>query len=105
VVLFSALNPGYLVIVVYILIMTIFAFHRPIRGAYLQENIPSSIRATMGSVDSLIIEIAGGLGSFFIFGLISDLFSLDIALRVGGVILLVSSFIYLALIWTEDNKG
>ncbi|MBS3782373.1 MAG: hypothetical protein KGY68_07200, partial [Candidatus Thermoplasmatota archaeon] len=63
------------------------------------------IRATMGSVDSLIIEIAGGLGSFFIFGLISDLFSLDIALRVGGVILLVSSFIYLALIWTEDNKG
>ncbi|MEF8873517.1 MAG: MFS transporter [Candidatus Thermoplasmatota archaeon] len=105
VVLFSAIDPGYLVMVVYILIMTIFAFHRLIRGAYLQENIPSSIRATMGSVDSLIIEIAGGLGSFFIFGLISDLFSLDIALRVGGIILLVSSLIYVALIWTGDEKG
>lgn len=58
----------------------------------------------MGSVDSLIINVAGGLGSFFIFGLISDLFSLDIALRVGGMILLVSSLIYVVLIWTEDNK-
>lgn len=104
VILFSTLDPSYLVIVVYILIMTIFAFYRPIRGAYLQENIPSSIRATMGSVDSLIINVAGGLGSFFIFGLISDLFSLDIALQVGGMILLVSSLIYVVLIWTEDNK-
>ncbi|MFW6144365.1 MAG: MFS transporter [Candidatus Natronoplasma sp.] len=105
VVLFSALDPGYLVIVVYVVIITIFSFYRPIRGAYLQENIPSSIRATLGSVDALIKNVGGGLGSFLIFGLISDLFSLNIALRVGGMILLVSSLIYVVLIWTGDEKG
>ncbi len=104
VIFFSVLDPGYLVIVVYVLIITIFSLYRPIRGVYLHENIPSSIRATLGSVDALIINVSGGLGSFLIFGLIGELFSLDIALRVGGMILLVSSLIYVVLIWSEHEK-
>ncbi len=97
IVLFSLLEPSYAVILLYVLIITLFSFYRPIRGAYLHNNVPSRIRATIKSIDSFLIEVATGLGSLLVFGYIGDFFDLRTALLVGGLILVVSSILYLFL--------
>jgi len=95
--LFSMIGNSYFVIFLYVTIITIFSFYRPIRGAYLHENIPSKIRATIGSIDSFSIEIAGGLGSLILFGYVGDFFDLGTALKVAGVLIMLSSLLYLVL--------
>lgn len=89
------------VIIVYITIIAIWEFYGPIRGAYFQQNIPSDVRATMGSISAFIIELGGGVGSLFIFGMIGGFFGLRTVLLVSGIVVIISSSLYLILIMKE----
>ncbi len=81
----------------FILVTVFMVFRKPIKSVYFQKNIPSNIRATMGSFFSLINQIGGALGVLIIFGYIGDVYGLQTALMVGGVIISSISFIYLIL--------
>lgn len=106
IVIFPMIGASYFIIFLYVLIITVFSFYRPIRGAYLHENVPSKIRATIGSIDSFSIEVAGGLGSLILFGYVGDLFDLGTALKVAGILIMLSSLLYLVLISRAfENKN
>ncbi|MBS3816845.1 MAG: MFS transporter [Candidatus Thermoplasmatota archaeon] len=90
-----------LVIIVYITIIAIWNFYGPIRGAYFQQNIPSNVRATMGSISAFIIELSGGVGSVLIFGMIGEFFGLRTVLLLSGIVVIISSSLYLILIRKE----
>ncbi len=78
-------------------ILTFFLLHElgrgmfnPIKEAYLQENIPSKDRATIGSFESMYIHIGGTLGLMF-FGLIAKHFSIPTAWIISGLVLIFTS--------------
>ncbi|MFO7991078.1 MAG: MFS transporter [Thermoplasmata archaeon] len=95
VIAFPTFGRSYGAIGVYILVMAILSFYKPIRWAYFAKNIPSEIRATMSSIDSFIIEMGAGMGSLVLFGAVSEMFSLTFALILSGVILIPSTILYL----------
>lgn len=84
--------------ILFISVTVFMVFRRPIKSVYFQNNIPSEVRATMGSFFSLINQIGGGLGVLIIFGYIGDIFGLRTSLMIGGVIIIGSSFLYLILL-------
>ena len=96
--IFAFMNPTYFVIVLYVVIITAYYFYRPIRGTYIHNQVPSKIRATIGSIDSFLIEISTGFGSLIIFGIVGEFFTLSFALKTGGIILIGSAVIYVYLI-------
>ncbi len=93
-----------LVIIVYITLIAIWNFYGPIRGAYFQQNIPSNVRATMGSISAFIIELGGGVGSVLIFGMIGEFFGLRTVLLVSGIVVIISSSLYLILVMKEGFR-
>ncbi len=95
VIAFPTFGRPYAAICVYIIVMAIFSFYKPIRWAYFAKNIPSEIRATMSSIDSFIIEMGAGIGSLVLFGAVSDMFSLTFALVLSGMIMIPSALLYL----------
>jgi MFS family permease len=64
----------------------------PIKSSYLQENIPSRKRATIGSFESMYTHIGGALG-LVTFGWIAKNFGIPTAWIVSGSILTITSIV------------
>jgi MFS family permease len=64
----------------------------PIKSGYLQENIPSRKRATIGSFESMYTHIGGALG-LVTFGWIAKDFGIPTAWIVSGSILTITSMV------------
>lgn len=64
----------------------------PIKSSYLQENIPSRKRATIGSFESMYTHIGGALG-LVTFGWIAKNFSIPTAWIISGSILIIMSIV------------
>ncbi|MFA5304022.1 MAG: MFS transporter [Candidatus Nanoarchaeia archaeon] len=63
----------------------------------INKLIQKKIRATVLSMKSVSDQIPTMLGDFLLFGLVSDLFSINITLFAGGIIMLSSLLIFLRL--------
>jgi len=74
-----------------------FNFRIPIHTHFFNKFVSSKMRATLSSVESMFISIATLIGSFFGYGLITELFGIKIAYLVCALITLVSAMIYLAI--------
>lgn len=67
----------------------------PIRMSYLNENIPSSQRATVLSLDAFFLDGGGAVGQPTL-GWVSDRFSISIAWLIGGSAIAFSARLYRA---------
>ncbi len=70
-------------------------------AAVFNSGIPSEKRSTLMSFDSLVTQLGGVMASVAL-GLISGLFSIEVAWFIGSLVLLVSFSAYLAL-WRRPN--
>lgn len=87
-------NLGGLLILVFLVISglsTIFSLNTSI---HLNKLIPSKVRATIISLKSVTDQIPTMIGQIVLFGLVTDLFSINISIFVGGLIALVSLFLF-----------
>ena len=64
----------------------------PIKDSYLQENIPSRKRATIGSFESMYIHIGGALG-LVVSGWVAKNIGIPIAWIISGSVLIITSII------------
>lgn len=63
---------------------------KPLKDAYLNDNIPSNERATILSIESMSHHL-GGMTGLFLTGLIANSFSISAAWIVSGLVLTLSS--------------
>lgn len=63
---------------------------QPLKEAYMQNNIPSSERATLGSFDSMSGHFGGALG-LFVSGILADLFGIPTTWMFAGISMIILS--------------
>ncbi len=83
-------------LVVYLLHELIRGIYRPIKDAYMHENIPSSERATLVSFESMTRQIGGMLGLVGS-GLLAEYVSIPFTWAMSGLLLFV------ATLWLMKN--
>lgn len=62
--------------------------------AMFNRNVPAGRRATLLSLDSLFLQVGGALGSLYA-GFVAETFSIGAAWLIGGIIIMVSSVLYM----------
>ena len=77
------------------IMVTMFLIHeaargmfRPLKDAYMQKNIPSTERATLGSFDSMSGHFGGALG-LVVSGLLADNFGITLGWIFAGITMIV----------------
>lgn len=86
--------------------VSIFIFHGALNGPHqslLHNSIPSEYRSSFLSVDSLSLQLGGGLSSL-IFGWIAQLNSIALVWQLAGLFIIISSFLYLPIKNKRNNK-
>ena len=75
-------------------------FSNPAKNILFQKVIPSKMRATIGSLDSMIFSV-GGVIAFPLVGFIADKIGVQNTLALGGFLLLSAALI----MWKIREKG
>lgn len=71
-------------IIIYLLIDVGGTIRLPLRSAFMQEFIPKKIRATVGSVQSMILSLVGVITGLFA-GFLIDLLGMQFVIAVQGI--------------------
>lgn len=85
--------PAGLAVFLWLVFGLIFGVSTPVRMAYINENIPSSQRATVLSLDAFFAD-AGGAAGQPAMGRLSDAVSIPVAWLVGSLFLAASAPLY-----------
>lgn len=83
-------------LLIFLIWSSITNFEDPISEPFFHKLVPSSHRATLGSIKSMLFAITGGTSTLFV-GLILDLYSAKIALLIAGALLIPVIFFYLKI--------
>lgn len=84
--------------------VTIFIFHGALNGPHqtlLHNCIPNQYRSSFLSVDSLSLQLGGGL-SALILGWVAQYNSISLVWKLAGVFIIISAFLYLPI---KQSKG
>jgi MFS family permease len=91
--------------------VSMFLFHevgrglfRPLKSAYLNENIPSRERATLISFESMLTQL-GRIGGLLFSGLVAELISIRASWLYSGIILLVFTLLVARNNHKNHNKN
>jgi len=84
VVLTSLLPPGILVLAPFLLHEVLRGMYEPVKTAYQQEQLPDAERATIASIISMVVGLAGAVG-LFISGFIAEYVSISTSWIVSGI--------------------
>ncbi len=86
--------------------ISIFIFHGALNGPHqtlLHKSIPSEYRSSFLSIDSLSLQLGGGLASL-ILGWIAQYNSISLVWQIAGVCIILSSLLYLPIKKTEEKQ-
>jgi len=89
-----------LAVVAFILTSFPFELKGPVEETYFQKFIPNKIRASVGSVKSMILRIGGGI-SLLIGGYLADLVGPRMVIVYSGFFILPGIIFYLMI---KENK-
>ncbi|MFD0680296.1 MULTISPECIES: MFS transporter [unclassified Paenibacillus] len=100
-VLFSASEGSVMIISCFFLLSIFISYLEPLLEAYLNELVPSSMRATMLSVFNMMVS-AGMMVTFLLLGVLGDHMGVFIALR--SVLIVWIPLLVLTMLWCLKNN-
>jgi len=99
-VILAYVTSGWLFVILWLIFNSFSFLGWPISWSYFQRNTPSRIRATMGSLKSMVSSI-GTLIAPAIGGYVADIYGIRAAILFSAIFLLPNIFLYSRL---DDNK-
>lgn len=93
----------YFGVVLFIIIGSITSFDSPLTSTYIQNQISSDNRATMGSLMSMVYSILGALAGILI-GVLSDVIGIQLTIALFAVFGIISLFFYRGMSYSNKRE-